>query len=64
MFCEAAPRWAWLAAQTLGWRPSEFWQSTPLELTTALSDPGADPSGSVPSRDLINTLMERDAHGR
>ena len=63
-FCEAAPRWCWLAAQTLAWRPDEFWRSTPSELACALRDPAAPDGRLAPKREEIEKLMERDADGR
>ena len=50
---------AGLAAQTLGWRPREFWAATPAELALSLgelSEPGCAP----PSRDEIERLIEQD----
>lgn len=52
-----------LAAQKLGWRPAEFWSATPAELMLALSEPGSGGAMNAPSRDLIENMMERDAHG-
>ena len=62
-FRDAAPEWGWLAARALGWRPAEFWQATPSELLTALVDPRGGSGQHAPSRDLIETMMERDTHG-
>lgn len=44
MFGEVALRWSSAAARLLGWRPREFWDSTPAELaacllTTAAGEP-------------------------
>lgn len=63
-FADAATRWCGLAARFLSWRPSDFWNATPAELTMALSDPAEAVSLSPPSREMIATLMERDADGR
>ncbi len=63
-FAQAAPQWCWLAARALGWRPAEFWSATPSELAGALHDPQSQQTGAGPTRDQINTMMERDAHGR
>jgi len=35
-FGEGAVELAGLAAKALGWRPKEFWESTPAELASAL----------------------------
>ena len=44
-FGESAARLCGIASSLLGWRPAEFWQSTPAELTTALvsPEPAAEP---------------------
>ncbi|MEO1730552.1 MAG: phage tail assembly chaperone [Pseudomonadota bacterium] len=63
-FREKALRWCWLAAHTLGWRPEEFWRATPSELASALHDPLVASGSTVPSRDLIQSMMERDSNGR
>lgn len=48
---------AGLAARLLGWRPGEFWSSTPAELTAALAPPG----GETPfDRAELDRLMEHD----
>jgi uncharacterized phage protein (TIGR02216 family) len=36
-FSEAAARLAGFAGALLGWRPDEFWKSTPAELAAVLS---------------------------
>ena len=63
-FAEAVPRWCWLAARVLGWRPGEFWSATPTELAAALHDPQGAQTLTGPTRDQINSMMEREAHGR
>lgn len=58
-FAPAALGLCTLAAQALGWRPSEFWVATPAELAAALglstitAPPGLD-------RALLEKLMEHD----
>ena len=52
-----------MASRILGWRPAEFWQATPAELASALSDPFSGSEATPPNRDQIQQLMERDAHG-
>lgn len=61
-FAEAAVRLAGLAAQTLGWRPREFWAATPAELAQSLGTPAA--GEAPPSRAEILNLIERDHHDR
>lgn len=34
-------RYVALSAQTLGWKPDDFWQATPADLATALHNPSA-----------------------
>jgi len=63
-FREAAPQWCWLAARALNWRPQEFWEATPAELTNALRDPAEANGQGAPSRELIEMMMERDPDGR
>ncbi|MEA1014812.1 phage tail assembly chaperone [Sphingomonas sp. LY54] len=36
-FANSAARWAGLAGLLLGWRPEEFWRSTPAELAAIVS---------------------------
>ena len=56
-FAAAASR-AWhAAARLLGWRPGDFWNSTPVELTQAL-EPPAD-SAAPPEAGRIAALLER-----
>ena len=62
-FAKNASQWFSLAAQLLGWRPAEFWSATPGELAMALADPRGSEADAAPSRELIEYLMERDAHG-
>ncbi|MEM6826331.1 MAG: phage tail assembly chaperone [Pseudomonadota bacterium] len=63
-FRQKAPRWCWFATHALGWRPEEFWRSTPSELACALRDPFEASGDAIPSRDLIQSMMERDSNGR
>jgi len=55
LFADAARVLAGLAARLLGWRPQEFWQATPDELTAALTVPGV-PVADPPSADAIEAL--------
>ncbi|MEE4537249.1 MAG: phage tail assembly chaperone [Erythrobacter sp.] len=50
-----------MAGRLLGWRPDEFWRSTPAELLGALHEPQEGLSG--PARDTIASMLERDGHG-
>jgi uncharacterized phage protein (TIGR02216 family) len=57
-FSEGAAKLAGLAGALLGWRPAEFWRSTPAELGAVL-EAMAGPVASVPSRLDLDRLMER-----
>ena len=63
MFGDGIPLWASIASRMLGWRPAEFWQSTPAELACAIRDPEAAFGSIAPSQDLINQMLERDSNG-
>lgn len=56
-FGDAAARLWGVASSLLGWRPDEFWRSTPAELAMALTPEfdAVDP----PSRDAIEQLRRR-----
>lgn len=53
--------WA-IAARLLGWRPDEFWNSTPAELVMAINQPAGSVELAPPSRELIASMMERERH--
>lgn len=61
-FGPRALRLAGLAARSLGWRPSEFWNSTPSELVASLTDE-QDVGAVPPSREEINRMIEAERHG-
>jgi hypothetical protein len=56
-FGGAAARLSGAAAMLLGWRPGEFWDATPAELTLALQVPGGSHEG--PDRIMIEALRLR-----
>jgi len=63
---ECAAKLSGAAALLLGWRPGEFWESTPAELASALHRP-EEPEG--PDSGALAELMrrfpdEKDDHGR
>ena len=61
-FAAGARRLAGLVPRLLGWRPDDFWNSTPAELAAIFA--AEEPSGGVPlSRAELDTLMEQDRHG-
>lgn len=47
-----------IAAQTLGWRPDDFWAATPAELATALALPGGTEAAPL-GREELGQLMAR-----
>jgi uncharacterized phage protein (TIGR02216 family) len=57
-FSEAAGRLAGLAGALLGWRPDEFWRSTPAELGAVLGAMAGEDSAAA-SRSDLERLMER-----
>ena len=56
-FGEAAARLCSVASMVLGWRPGEFWDSTPAELSLALQAPEA--VSDVPDHATIEDLRKR-----
>jgi len=56
-FGDAAERLAGAASMLLGWRPDEFWKSTPAELATALMMFSSQPD--APDPDAIAALRRR-----
>ena len=42
-FAERAVELAGFASMILGWRPADFWESTPAELASALGQDGREP---------------------
>lgn len=61
-FARLAERLAGIVPLTLGWRPGDFWDATPAELTTIFTPLTENAEPSL-SRDELTALMERDAHG-
>ena len=57
-FGERAAELAGFATSLLGWRPEEFWNSTPDELATALGL-GAQPAAAIDGGELarLRTLF-------
>ena len=45
------------AARLLGWGPGTFWEATPAELVTALTQPGAP---AALDRNDLTRMMEQD----
>jgi len=58
-FAPAAGRLAGLAGRMLGWRPHEFWETTPAELAAILA-PAAEATAAPVSRAELGRLMEQD----
>lgn len=63
-FGERAAELAGFAASLLGWRPSDFWASTPAELATALGQENG--SAEQISREAVDRLRAQfpDNRGR
>jgi uncharacterized phage protein (TIGR02216 family) len=57
-FSENAARLAGLAGALLGWRPEEFWRSTPAELGVVFGTMMGSPDEAA-SRSDLERLMER-----
>ena len=57
MFSDGAAQLAGLAGAVLGWRPDEFWRSTPAELMAVLRALAGDEPGAATKGDLTR-LME------
>jgi hypothetical protein len=61
-FAPGAARLAGLIPRALGWRPDDFWNATPAELTSILAANEADP-GEPLTRNDLERLLEREDHG-
>lgn len=57
-----AVRLSGLLCRTLSWRPADFWESTPAEISTIFMNPNGS-SGEGISRSEFDQLMEQDEHG-
>lgn len=56
MFSACAGRLAGLAGAWLGWRPDEFWRSTPAELAAIIQSIAAPHSPASASADDLDRL--------
>ena len=62
IFADGAARLAGQVPRLLGWRPQDFWDATPAELTAILTS--FEPAGTEPlSRSELDRLLEQDRHG-
>ncbi|MXO91226.1 phage tail assembly chaperone [Pontixanthobacter aquaemixtae] len=61
LFGPRAAQLAGLAAQTLGWRPAEFWNATPPDLALALKE--LAPAKGGLSRRELDSLLESERDG-
>lgn len=62
LFAEGAARLSGMIPRMLGWRPDDFWNSTPAELAAILTtaeEADVEPLG----RSEFDQLLERDRHG-
>lgn len=63
-FAEAALRLAGLAGALLGWKPQEFWSSTPAELAAVLAALAGQGEGGDPAdAGDVARLMEQFPDG-
>ena len=60
-FGEAAARLCGAAGMLLGWRPSEFWDATPMELAAMFEAPAdaAVPPDAAAIADLMQRFPDR-----
>lgn len=56
-FADAAMRCWSVSVALLGWRPDEFWNATPAELTASLARPAHDVDPLAP--ELLAELRQR-----
>lgn len=56
-FGEAAARLCGAAAQSLGWRPDDFWMSTPAELTACLF--ANEDDVPLATREMLSELLQQ-----
>lgn len=61
-FGPGAARLARMAARQLGWRPGEFWISTPAEFVGSIM-PEDRIGAAPPTRDDIRRMIEAEEHG-
>lgn len=62
LFAEGAARLSGMIPRMLGWRPDDFWNSTPAELAAILTT--AEQADVEPlGRSELDQLLERDRHG-
>lgn len=62
-FADAARALAGQAALLLGWRPDEFWRSTPAELATIYAAREQVSGASGLSRSELQAMMEHEGDG-
>jgi len=48
--------------RNLGWRPCDFWETTPAEIICILTDQSGSEFASL-SRSELQEMMEQDKHG-
>jgi hypothetical protein len=61
-FAESARTLAGMVCRMLGWRPSDFWESTPAEISVIFTAQDTE-DGAPLSRVEFETLMKRDGNG-
>lgn len=63
-FGPGALRLAGLMARVAGWRPGEFWESTPAEVAAVLAGWVDDDPAAGVDRDALAAMMEAFPDGR
>lgn len=61
-FAQSARQLAGLASRALGWRPADFWETTPAEITAIFANEESA-AGQALSRTEFETLMELHGDG-
>jgi hypothetical protein len=61
-FAAGAARLAGLVPRLLGWRPVDFWSTTPAELAAIFTVTG-EPGAASMTRGELAALLEQDRHG-
>jgi len=61
-FAQCARKLAGAACRSLGWRPSDFWNSTPAEVVAIFRDE-TEVNDEPLSRNELRALLELDRNG-
>jgi hypothetical protein len=61
-FAESARVLAGMVCRMLGWRPADFWESTPAEISVIFAAQEGEDAAPL-SRVEFETLMKRESNG-